>query len=355
MPCHCRRESRSAMSAWRLRPLVLLLFLLSVLPRAALSQIGRGLALPPSSPPSRVARSITCDSIQHPFGVKGKALHQGFEVTCGRNNEAMLQIDKHSYKIHDVSVEGGFVIILAGPIHQVCYDRKGKQMKATGIGNISLEQTPFSFSNRNKLVVTGCNYRLVANFGNSSAGDNHPKSTSCSTWCDKSYDTMDCRLNLACCQVPMPMDAAREFTLDFDKIEEQDMGEENGTCSAAFLLAQDKKVFRGARGGVQRPLKDMLLPAGDHRMILDWAVGRSTCHQASIHNLATRYCNNMSRCIDAPSGAGHLCKCHAGYDGNPYVADGCVGKYFFIHQRDIISPAVSHESTQIHLRSCNIT
>uniref|UniRef100_A0A453CVL6 Wall-associated receptor kinase 5 n=1 Tax=Aegilops tauschii subsp. strangulata TaxID=200361 RepID=A0A453CVL6_AEGTS len=122
----------------------------------------------------------------------------------------------------------------------------------------------------------------------------------------------------------MPMDAAREFTLDFDKIEEQDMGEENGTCSAAFLLAQDKKVFRGARGGVQRPLKDMLLPAGDHRMILDWAVGRSTCHQASIHNLATRYCNNMSRCIDAPSGAGHLCKCHAGYDGNPYVADGCV-------------------------------
>ncbi|KAM3389488.1 hypothetical protein ACQJBY_011562 [Aegilops geniculata] len=306
------------MSAWRLRPLMLFLFLL---PRGALSQIGRGLALPPSSP---MGFNITCNSIDYPFGIKGIAQQPGFEVTCGRNNEAMLQIDKHSYQIDDVSVEGGFVVVLAGPIHQVCYDRNGKQMKATGIGNISLEQTPFSFSNRNKLVATGCNYRLVANFGNSSAGDNPSNATSCTTWCEESSSTMDCLLNLACCQAPMPMDAAREFTLNFDKTEEQDMGEENGTCSAAFFLAQDKKVFRGARGGLQRPLKDMLLPAGDHRMILDWAVGRGTCHQASIRNLAQRYCNNMSGCIDAPSGAGHLCKCRAGYDGNPYAADGCV-------------------------------
>ncbi|XBJ04267.1 hypothetical protein VPH35_023233 [Triticum aestivum] len=311
------------MSAWRLRPLMLFLFLLSVLPRDALSQI----ALPPPSPPSTVARNITCNSIQHPFGVNGKALQQGFEVTCGRNNEAMLQIDKHSYKIDRVSVEGGFVVILAGPIHQVCYDRNGKQMKATGIGNISLEQTPFSFSNRNKLVATGCNYRLVAKFSNSSVGDNssqHREATSCSPYCDESSGTVDCLHGVACCNASMPIDAAREFTLNFDKMEEQDMGQEDGTCSAAFFLAPGDEVFRGARGGVQRPLKDMLLPAGDHRMILDWAVGRSTCHQASIHNLATRYCNNMSRCIDAPSGAGHLCKCHAGYDGNPYAADGCV-------------------------------
>jgi len=102
------------------------------------------------------------------------------------------------------------------------------------------------------------------------------------------------------------------------------MGEEDGTCSAAFFLAPGDEVFMGGRGGVQRPLEDVLLPVGDHRMILDWAVGRGTCHQASTHNLARRYCNNMSRCIDAPSGAGYLCKCRAGYEGNPYAADGCV-------------------------------
>jgi len=216
MPCHCRRESRSAMSAWRLRPLMLLLFLLSVLPRGALSRAG-GLALPPSSP---VGFNITCNSIEHPFGVKGKAQQPGFEVTCGRNNEALLQIDKHSYKIDYVSVEEGFVVVLAGPIHQVCYDRNGKQMKATGIGNISLEQTPFTFSKSNKLVATGCNYRLVANFGNSSAGDSPSNSTSCATLCNEISSTINCLYSLACCEASVPIDAAREFTLKFDKIEE---------------------------------------------------------------------------------------------------------------------------------------
>ncbi|KAF7010874.1 hypothetical protein CFC21_025239 [Triticum aestivum] len=305
------------MSAWRLRPFMLFLFLLSVLPHGTLSQI----ALPPPSPPSRVAPNITCDSIQYPFGVKGKALQPGFEVTCGRNKEAMLQIDKHSYKIDYVSVEEGSVVVSAGPIHQVCYDNKGKQMKATGIGNISLEQTPFTFSKSNKLVATGCNYRLVAKFSNSSAGE-----TICYVYCDESSSTVDCIRGVACCEVPMPMNTTREFTFKFDKIEEQDMGREDGTCSAAFFLDQGEQVFMGGRGGVQRPLplKDMLLPAGDHRMSLDWTIGHSTCHQASTHNLARRYCNNMSGCIDAPSGAGHLCKCRAGYDGNPYAPDGCV-------------------------------
>ncbi|KAI5011121.1 hypothetical protein ZWY2020_013258 [Hordeum vulgare] len=313
------------MSAWRLRPimLVLFLFLFSVMPHSAFS--GR-LAMVPPAP---VAPN-TCNSIEYPFGVKGKAQQPGFEVTCGRNNEAMLQIDKHSYKIDYVSVEEGFVVIFAGPIHQVCYDRNGKQMKATGIGNISLEQTPFSFSSRNNLVVTGCNYMLVGKFSNSSAGHNTShagKPTICYTYCDESSDTVDCLHSVACCKASMPMNTAREFTFKFEKIEEQDMGEEDGTCSAAFFLAQgEDDVFMATKGGVGRPLplKDMLLPAGDHRMILDWTVGRGTCSQASTHNLSRRYCNNMSRCIDAPTGAGHLCKCHAGYDGNPYTADGCV-------------------------------
>ncbi|XP_044967812.1 wall-associated receptor kinase 1-like [Hordeum vulgare subsp. vulgare] len=336
------------MSAWRLRPLMLVLFLflflLSVMPRSAFS--GR-LAPPPLGMlPLPVVRNITCNSIKYPFGVKGKAQQPGFEVTCGRNNEAMLQIDKHSYKIDYVSVEEGFIVILAGPIYQVCYDRNGKQLKATGIGNISLEQTPFSFSSRNNLVATGCNYRLVGKFSNLSVSE----TTSCYAFCDKSSDTIDCPRGVACCKAPMPMtmNATREFTLNFEKIEEQYMGEEDGTCSAAFFLAQDEEVIMAARGGIRRPLplKDMLLPAGDHRMILDWAVGRGKCSQASHHNLARRYCNNMSECIDAPSGAGRLCKCHAGYEGNPYAPGGCV---------DIDECRASHSNNCTFQKLCHNT
>ncbi|KAE8812942.1 Wall-associated receptor kinase 2 [Hordeum vulgare] len=186
--------------------LVLVLLLFSAMPRGAVS---RELGLPPEA---TIKRNMTCNSIPYPFGVRGRSI-PGFEVTCGPNKEAMLPIGKHSYLIHDVSVQGGFVVlILAGDISQVCYDRNGTRMRTTGIGDISLEQTPFS------IIGAG----------------------------------------------------------------------------------------------------------GYHRMILDWAVGRGTCDQASQHNLDRRYCNHMSGCIDAPNGAGHLCKCNAGYDGNPYAADGCL-------------------------------
>ncbi|KAM0874797.1 hypothetical protein ACQ4PT_037196 [Festuca glaucescens] len=240
----------------------------------------------------------------------------------------MLQIGDYSYKMEDVSADGGFVVVLAGPICQVCYDRNGKPAQATGIGDMSLEGTPFSFSKRNRLVVTGCNYRLLALFGNSPNTDSNPwLPTACSSWCNGSTNSVDadsCLEQTACCEALMPMDGAREFTLTFDNISEHITSNEDSTCNAAFFLDQDDQVFMGGRYGKQRALKDALSPAGNRRMILDWAVGRGTCDQASNYNLAPMYCNSMSGCIDAPRGAGYICKCNAGYDGNPYASGGCV-------------------------------
>jgi hypothetical protein len=300
-----------------------------MMPQQALSQ---GEALLPQSPLDRKL-NITCNNVQYQFGARGSSL-PGFEVTCGQNNEAMLQIGKNSYKMQDVSMDGGFVIIFAGPIRQVCYDRNGKSTQTNGTGDISLEGTPFSFSKQNKLVATGCNYKLVANFSGSVLGDN-PRQTSCSSWCHGNSNIADCINSVACCEAHMPMDNAQDFTLTFDKTSGQVIGEENGTCNAAFFLDQDDTHFNGGTVGGQRPLKDLLLPAVDRRMILDWAIGSGTCNQASTYNSAPLYCNNMSGCIDAPRGTGHLCKCNAGYDGNPYTADGCAGKFFFTHHRDL--------------------
>ncbi|KAF7005000.1 hypothetical protein CFC21_020154 [Triticum aestivum] len=210
------RESRSTAAsampahARQLRQLALMLVHFSVMPQGALS---RGLGLPPEADPSRGREhwaNMMCNSIPYPFGIRGSSI-PGFEVTCGPNKEAMLPIGKHSYEIHDVSLQGGFVVISAGPISQVCYDRNGTRTQTTGTGDIRLEQTPFS----------------------------------------------------------------------------------------------------NAAGGA-------------NLMVLNWAVGHGTCDQALTYNLASLHCNNKSGCIDAPSGAGYLCKCNAGYDGNPYAEDGCL-------------------------------
>ncbi|XP_066343737.1 wall-associated receptor kinase 17-like isoform X2 [Miscanthus floridulus] len=308
------RNRRSAADAVA-RPLALALALVSTLPRAAHSQ---DLALPPLRPPGR--RPTTCDNVPAPFGTT--SLPGGFGVICGPNREAMLSIGEHEYRIDSVSVPGSYVVIFAEPITQVCYDGKGKPTPGAksldGTALTSLEGTPFTFSQRNKLVNFGCNRTLIAYFLNLT-GHPSPPYTSCTTTCTTSSISGSCH-GEACCEASMDqMNGAKAISLSFFLDKD---GEEDGTCSAAFFLDKDEAVFNFS-GDEVRPLKKALSPQRERRMILDWAFGSTTCDQAQSYKFEPLCKYGYGTCVDAPSGAGYLCKCPDGYDGNPYVSDGC--------------------------------
>ncbi|CAN6269134.1 unnamed protein product [Urochloa humidicola] len=328
----CGRENRRsavAVAAARRPLLALALALVSTtLPPGALSQ---GLALPPLPPPPRLM-NMTCHNVPRPFGVRNES-QPGFEVTCGPNKEAMLPIGDHAYRIDYVSVPDSHVVIFAAPISEVCYGRDdGKPTTTTpaaATGPTSLEGTPFTFSKSNKLVNVGCNRRLIANFTNP-PGDPTPwPSASCTTWCgggDSDAIIGGACLGEACCEVSIPdqVSGAQALTVSFNRTAAENATvEEYGTCSAAFFLDGDDKAFAfdGRDEGTKMPLRKVLLPQGECRMILDWAIGSTTCGQAQSYDFAP-LCSNGT-CVDAPRGTGYLCKCQQGYDGNPYVTDGC--------------------------------
>ncbi|CAN6229405.1 unnamed protein product [Urochloa humidicola] len=303
--------------------LVLALVVSTTLPRGALSQ--ERLA-PPPLPQRRLDTRTTCHNVPYPFGFRGASL-PGFEVSCGPNKEAMLPIGDQAYRIDSVSAPGGFVVIFAGPVEQVCYDREGNPTAATtGTGPTSLDGTPFTFSKSNSLVNIGCNRMLSVAFSKRPGDPSRPAAV-CATWCPGVSDATisgSC-LGEACCKIGIPEDYGVEaLTLSFDRTPGDAPGEENGTCSAAFFLHKDEQVFtlnRSEEEGKQLSLKEALSPPGERRMILDWAIGSATCDQAQSYSFAP-LCNVNSTCVDAPRGSGYLCKCPQGYDGNPYTY-GC--------------------------------
>ena len=61
-------------------------------------------------------------------------------------------------------------------------------------------------------------------------------------------------------------------------------------------------------------------------LVLDWSIGDLTCVEAKT-NLTVPYAwwSDQSQFIESNNGAGYLCRCSKGYEGNPYLVGDCLG------------------------------
>ncbi|KAB1200029.1 Wall-associated receptor kinase 3 [Morella rubra] len=86
-------------------------------------------------------------------------------------------------------------------------------------------------------------------------------------------------------------------------------------CSYAFVVKQD--LFNFSSAYLDSPVKqNRSVP-----VVLDWAIGNDTCVNARTR--LDYACGGHSTCYESDNCNGYLCKCKKGYDGNPYLPDGC--------------------------------
>jgi len=217
--------------------------------------------------------------------------------------------------------------------------------------------SPFRFSEtRNKFTVIGCN--TLGLIGNNNSGSEYQ--SGCFTYCatttlSAQTDDNSCS-GMGCCQTPIPkgMDfnvvALRVIKGDNTSQTWKGFGEQ---CSYAVLMETAAFSFR-TQYITTREFSEMAAVRAP--AVLDWSVRNETCEVAK-RNLSGSYAclSANSRCADSTSGsAGYVCNCSQGYEGNPYLPDGCKDVDECNQGRPCPSDGVCHNTVGGYRCSCPI-
>ncbi|XP_059637800.1 wall-associated receptor kinase 5-like [Cornus florida] len=258
-------------------------------------------------------------TVPYPFGI-GEGCYRNlmFKVSC-------IESSLYYWDTQVLEFSTDYVLI-DGPALVNCYNKTSGQN--SGRFSYRLEQLPFRVSRtQNKLVAIGCDilayitdlnttsYRKgcesvchntsTGAVGPSNANDNN-NSSSCS--------------GNGCCQTDIPEDITFS-DLGINTIHTNASFWDSNPCSISFFAEKSFSEFSKFNiSNITSDDEDFLFGVP---LVLDWAIENVTCHEAQRRD--DYACGLNSECIESiiDDGNGYRCRCSQGYQGNPYLKNGC--------------------------------
>jgi len=185
-------------------------------------------------------------------------------------------------------------------------------------------------ANRNSLVILGCGFQATARTTMSSQ-QGAAMFPLCMSYCtvqdqqNKVQPAGQCA-GVGCCEAAIPT-GLTSFNIQFLWLDKNATARPPWMTPNVSVLVVEQEWWRDTNTSA---FKVWLLSMGHVTgqvipVMLDWTVGQSSCTAAQTRPEFGCVSKN-SECINSTSSAyGYVCRCNDGYDGNPYMPDGCQG------------------------------
>lgn len=251
-------------------------------------------------------------SVPYPFGI-GKpdcAMDEHFFLNCSSNDGGAELWFRSNMTARKISVMEGTVTVSIGTAYD-CYDKSGNETRYFD-QSMKLGPGPFTFSDTlNIFTAIGCDTTAEV------INEEFTYGAACLSLCTKYVNMTDANAcsGSGCCQTSIPMGLKSLDISSYSFFNHSNVSDFN-PCGFAFLA--DTRSFHLS----DWPLSRMADGEDTSDVAIEWVVKNETCEQAKA-NTSAYACGINTNCTYSENGQGYRCVCNEGFEGNPYLEQGC--------------------------------